>query len=544
MAKLSGGQALVKSMLRNGVDTLFALPGIQLDAFFNALHDEGDAIRVIGTRHEQGAAYMATGYAQSTGRVGAYSVVPGPGFLNSTAALATAYACGAPVLCVTGQIPSRAIGKGLGLLHEIPDQLGIARGLTKWAHRIEAPADAPGAVREAFRHLRTGPIRPVELEMAMDVMAGEDEVALLEAEPAPEPAAPDPDRIEEAAKLLGAAKRPMIVAGGGAVEAGEELRAVAELLQAPVVTQRTGRGILSDHHYLSQHWPAGHRLWAETDAVLGVGTRLQQTRMVWGEDENMAIVRIDVDPEQFGKISTPAVAIAADAKLGLAALAEALGRNNLRRPSRKQEMADLKASVGEEVGKLQPQMGFLGAIRSVLPEDGFFVDELTQVGYVTRLGFPVYHARGLITAAYQGTLGCGFATALGVQAGNPERKVVSISGDGGFMFTVQELATAVQYRIPVVAIVFEDGAFGNVQRMQKELYGGRVIATELKNPDFLALAESFGAAAFRAKSPKELGAALEQAFGEPGPSVIHVPVGEMPDPWHLIHMPRVRGGKT
>ena len=176
MTTLTGGQALVKSVVANGVDTLFAIPGIQLDALFNALHDAAGEIRVVHARHEQGAAYMAFGYARSTGKVGAYAVVPGPGFLNSTAALATAYACNTPVLCLTGQIPSKAIGKGLGLLHEIPDQLGIAERLTKWARRMESPAQVPEAVAQAFRQMLSGRQRPVELEMAMDVMAADGEV--------------------------------------------------------------------------------------------------------------------------------------------------------------------------------------------------------------------------------------------------------------------------------------------------------------------------------------------------------------------------------
>src|SRR5215467_10642355 len=193
MTRMTGGGALVEMLRRHGVDTIFALPGVQNDALFVALYDAGDELRVIHTRHEQGAAYMAYGYARASGKVGAYAVVPGPGLLNTTAALATAYAANAPVLCISGQIPSDLIGRGFGLLHEVPDQLGILRTLTKWAARINHPTETGKLVNEAFRQLRDGRPRPVALEMPLDIMALETEVAL----PDPEPPLPAPALDEE-----------------------------------------------------------------------------------------------------------------------------------------------------------------------------------------------------------------------------------------------------------------------------------------------------------------------------------------------------------
>jgi len=540
MARMTGGQALVESILGHEVETIFALPGIQLDALFNALHDAGNRVRVIHSRHEQGAAYMAFGYAASSGRTGVFTVVPGPGLLNASAALATAYACNAPVLCLTGQIPSPAIGRGLGLLHEIPDQLGVLQRLTKWARRIDHPALAPELVSEAFAEMRRGRVRPVALEMAMDVMAASAEVTLCDPAPPPPPPTPDPEAVEQAAKLLGAAERPLIMVGGGAAGAAAEVLALAEMLQAPVIAQRGGRGVVSDRHYLSQSWPAGHRLWAEADVVVAIGTRLQQARMAWGEDDALKIVRIDIDPTEINRLSKPAVGIVADAAQAVRTLVDGLTAHNRKRASRRDELEALKSEIGAELARLEPQMSYLRVIREALPDDGFLVDELTQVGYVARLGFPVYEPRHFICAGYQGTLGYGFATALGVQVAHPDRKVISINGDGGFMFTMPELATAVQNDLGVVAIVFADGAFGNVRRMQAEQYGGRLIASDLHNPDFVKLAESFGAAGYRATSPEELRGVLDQALANRGPSLIEVPIGEMPEPWHLIHMPRVR----
>jgi acetolactate synthase-1/2/3 large subunit len=242
---MNGAQAMVDSVLDHGVDTIFGLPGGQLYYLYDALYRQRDRVQVITSRHEQGAAYMAFGYAHSTGRVGVYDVVPGPGLLNTTAALCTAYGANARVLCLTGQVPTVGIGSGAGYLHELPDQLGLMRKLTKWAERIERPEDAPALVAEAFRQLQTGRPRPVELEMAPDIMEMQADVELLERVDAYPLAEPDPDRIAQAAELLGHARRPLIMIGGGAVDAGAELLELADMLQAPVVSHRQGKGDLS-----------------------------------------------------------------------------------------------------------------------------------------------------------------------------------------------------------------------------------------------------------------------------------------------------------
>jgi len=539
-ARMTGGAALVEMLRRHRVDTLFALPGVQNDALFNALYDAGGAIRVLHTRHEQGAAYMALGYAKATGRVGAFAVVPGPGVLNTTAALATAYATNARVLCISGQIPSHQIGRGLGVLHELPDQLAILRGLTKWAARIEHPVQVPDLVNEAFAQLHTGRPRPVALEIPSDVLALETDVTLREAPRAYPQAAPDPSAVDRAAALLGRSERPLIMVGSGAEDAGAELLPVAEFLQAPVVSNTHGRGIVSDRHPLGLHGPAGHRLWAEADVVLAVGTRLMRPLTAWGVDPTLKLIQVDIDPAEIGRIHPPDVGIVADARLTLAALRDALSDYGRPRASREAEMRALKAEFEQAFARIQPQHEFLRTIRQVLPDDGIFVDEMTQVGYTARYGLPLYYARTLVTPGYQGTLGYGFATALGVKVAHPDRAVLSVSGDGGFLFTAVELATAVLHGIGVVAVVFNDNAYGNVLRMQKELHGGRVIATHLHNPDFVKLAESFGAVGARAAGSPELRAALGEAFARPRPTVIEVPVGEMTEPRRFIHMPRVR----
>ena len=532
---ISGGEAVVRSLIANGIDTVFGLPGIQLDHFFNALHDHGNEVRVLNARHEQGTAYMAFGWAQSTGRIGAYAVVPGPGILNTTAALSTAYGCSAPVLAFTGQIPSDAIGRGLGMLHEIPDQLGILERLTKHAARIDHPSQAPRAVAEAFRQLRSDRPRPVALEVPMDVLAMKAPVG----DPilgAPDPAPTlDPDQIEAAAKLLGQAAQPMIFVGGGAYAAAAEIRELSAMLQAPVVSYQNGRGIVDERTPYALNHSSGNEYWGDCDAALAIGCRMQIERTFWGLDDSVKVIHVDIDPTEINRVAKPAIGIVGDAGDAARALLDALPGHNRRRASRADDLAALRARHHDKaVGAVGPQMAFLAALRRALPDDGFFVDEFTQVAYVARIGFPVYAPRTMVTPGYQGTLGYGYATSLGVQAANPDKAVLSVSGDGGFMFTASEIASAVHHKLPVVAVVFADGAYGNVLRMQKELHDGRVIGSRFTNPDFVKLAEAYGADGRRAETPEALEIAVREAFAARRPTVVEVPVGEMPEPWPVI----------
>jgi len=541
MTKMTGGQAIVRSLMRNGVDTIFGLPGVQLDNTFDALYEVKDQVRVIHTRHEQGAAYMALGYAQSTGKVGTCIVVPGPGVLNTGAALSTAAGSNVPVLCLTGQIPSYQIGLGLGIPHEIRDQLQAMRGIVKWADRADTPAEAPGKLREAFRAMLSGRHQPAVFEMAPDVMGKTDEVELLEPERFNEGPETDESAIVEAAKLLGNAEKPMIFVGSGVFGAEKELLRIAEMLEAPVVMSRTGRGAVSDEDYHAQNMIAGQELWGDADAALVVGTRFLAPALAWGREDAVKTIRIDIDPEQGVKPRPADIGITASARTGLSLLAEQLEKHNQARPSRKEALTALKEEVHGRLAGLEPQHGLAWAIRDELPEDGIIVTDVTQVATYTQYDIPIYSPRTLITPGYQGTLGYAYATGLGVQVAHPDRKVVVISGDGGFMFNVQEMSTAVAHGINVVCIVFADGAFGNVKRIQKDSYGGRNIAVELHNPDFVTLAKSFGMLGLRAKSPDELRHALREAFAANGPALIEVPVGEMPSIWKLIRRPPSQG---
>lgn len=540
MQKMTGGEAVVKSLIKQGVHTLFGLPGVQNDWLYNALYDHQDQIRVIHTRHEQGAGYMALGYALATGGPAVYSIVPGPGFLNSGAALATAYALNAQVFCLSGQIPTHTIGKGLGVLHEINDQLGIMERLTKWSARATSPAEAVQLVGEAFRQLASGRPRPVGLEVPMDVLSVRGAVDLDYAAGAPFQPPVDTDRVEKAADWLGNAKYPMIYVGSGAKVASEAIRELAEALQAPVVGYRTGMGIMDARHHLSLHMPPSHEYWKKTDVVLAVGTNLRIPSK-WGKDDNLKIIQIDVDSTAHGRHVKPDLTITANSADVLPLLVERTAAYNSVRPSIKEEMEGIKQKWAADTAYLEMQNSYLGLIRSELGEDGIFVDELTQVGFASRILYPVYQPHTYISTGYQGTLGYGFATGLGAKVAKPDRRVVSIAGDGGFMFTVQELATAVQHKIGLVTLVFNNNAYGNVQQMQKGLYDNRVIASDLVNPDFVALAHAFGANGYRATTLDECRAAMRKGFESDLPTIIEVPVGDVPSVDRFRKMGKVRG---
>jgi acetolactate synthase-1/2/3 large subunit len=538
---MTTAEATVAALLAHGVDTIYALPGVHNDDLFDAMFKAGDKLRTVHTRHEQGAAYMALGAALATNRPQAYAVVPGPGLLNSGAALITAYGMNAPVLALIGQIPDADIGRAFGWLHEIRDQSGIIERLVDWSARIRAPHEVPRLVAEAIRSMRMGRHGPAALECAMDTWGRAGPVGPIE--PLPAPQVPiDEDAVATAAKLLGAAAHILIVCGGGAQDASPEVTELSAMLQAPVLGFRRGRGVLDSRDPLSVTFPLGHELWAQADAVLAVGTRIHLQQTMWGIDENLAIIRVTADTEEPARLRRPAAALIGDSKPILRRLIDVLAAHNRARPSRREEMQERQAKLRTRLAKLEPQLAFLEAIRAELPEDGIFVDEVTQIGFASRLAFPVYKPRTFLSPGYQDNLGWGFATALGVQDARRDVPVLAISGDGGFLYTASELASAIRHRIPLVTVLFADGAFGNVRRIQEERYGNRLIASDLTNPDFVRFAESFGAAAERVRSPEELRGALRRGFARrDGPTLIEVPVGPMPSPWEFIFMPRVRG---
>ena len=306
-------------------------------------------------------------------------------------------------------------------------------------------------------------------------------------------------------------------------------------MQAPVTAHRSGKGILPDDDPMAFNLVAAFDAWKGTDLLIGIGSRLELQYMRWRwQPKGLRVIRIDIDPTEMVRLK-PDVGIVADAKAGTRALIDAL--THASPASRTAEFADRKARARKAIEGVQPQMDYLDVIRAVLPRDGFFVEEVTQVGFTGRFGFPVYGPRQYVTCGYQDNLGFGYNTALGAKVANPDKAVISVSGDGGFMFGVQELSTAVHHGINVVAVVFNNSAYGNVLRDQRQAYQGRFIGADLTNPDFVRFAESFGVHSRRATSPAELLGLLEEALALDAPALIEVPVekGSEASPWPFLH---------
>ncbi len=540
--KLTGGQAVVRSLIKEGVDTIFGLPGVQNDWLYNAFYDYKDEIRVIHTRHEQGAGYMALGYNLASGKVGVCNIVPGPGFLNSSAALATAWGLNAKVLSLVGQIPMKAQGKGRGVLHEIPDQLAIQKQLTKWADRAISPSEVPSIMSQAFHQLQNGRPRPVGVEVSMDVLSKEEEIDFSNYKPATTIHKPvDEEYIDKAAQLIARAKKPLIFVSSGAMESSKEILQLAEYLQAPVFSYRTGKGIVSSRHYLSFPVPAAHDLWEEADVVIGIGSHVRMPLSKWGVDDKLTYISINIDETAHNRIVEPTLSITADATQATEALLELLPKYGNASSSRKQEMEAFRKSWNEKTAYLEPQSSILKIIREELPDDGILVDELTQVGFASRIVYDAYQPRTYLCTGHMGTLGWGFQTALGAKVAKPDVPVISVAGDGGFMFGIQELATAVQHKIGVIVLLFNNNRYGNVREMQENLYDNRVIATDLHNPDFVKLAHAFGANGVRVNNFEDMRKAIQDAKKESLPTIIEVPIGNgLPSTNRFKALPKIR----
>ncbi len=533
-------QLTVEFLIANGIDNLYCLPGVQNDPFFDALYHRQDALRPIHTRHEQGAAYMALGAALATGEPQAFSIVPGPGFLNGCAALATAYALNAPVFALIGQIPSNAIGRRGGVLHEIEGQLETLQSLTKHADRVIDGDHAAEQLSTAWRAMLSERQRPAGLEVPADIWNREatfDPLDLRVDPPARLPA--DPGSIEEAARLIDQARRPLIAVGGGARDCGEEVARLARSISAGVVAHRTGHGVMPADDPLSIGLPQAHALWPDCDLVIGLGTRLMM-QMQWGFDDDLKIVQVDVDPDMLDKFRPATVGIHADLTHALPDLNATIARSQPSRDEWRARIVELHEAP-DHARDLAPQIEWLSAIREVMPEDGILVDEMTQIAYVSRIAYPVHRPRTYLSTGYQGTLGWGLAAGLGAAHARRDVPVVSINGDGGALFCIAELATARHHAIPLTVIVMKDDAYGNVRGFQRDRFDARYIASDLSSPDFVKLAESFGVRGVRAETPDELRRHLREAIAFDGPVVIEVPVGEFPSPWKHLHLPKVRG---
>ncbi|HXU89143.1 MAG TPA: thiamine pyrophosphate-dependent enzyme [Methylomirabilota bacterium] len=537
MARLTGGEALAKQLAREGIRVVFGLPGVQLYGAIAGLRDE-PSITFITARHEQATTYMADGYARAGGGIGAALVVPGPGLLNAAAGLSTAYSASSPVLMIAGQVPRRNIGRDVGVLHEVNDQMEAMAGVTKWRRRVLEVGDVAGAVRAAVRQLKTGRPRPVHIELPPDVLEEEGDVTLLPPAEGERAAAPE-TAIAKAIEMLLAAQRPVIYAGGGAVLSGahEALVAMAEHLQAGIATTAEGKGVVSETSDLSLGaalWPKNplRRYLDSADLIFVVGSRLAAAGLSPGQQ----VIQVDVDPDEIGRNHGLTFGVVGDARLTLERMLERL-RATAARASRKAEREALRAELAA-LDTQEPNSPILRSLRAATPEDAIVIAGMTQIGYYSRPFWPVYRPRTYITSSYSGNLGFEYPTALGAKVACPDRAVIAICGDGGFMYNAQEMSTAVKYGINVVAVVFNDEAFGNVARDLDEAWGGS-FAADLKNPDFMKLADAYGVVGMRAEKPTDVGDLVRKALTLQRPVLIEVRVGRMGRPAFFAPLKRL-----
>jgi acetolactate synthase-1/2/3 large subunit len=544
---MTGGKAVVESLKREGVEVVFGVPGVQIMHIFNAFYGEPE-IRLITSRHEQTTVYMADGYARVKGKPGVGLVVPGPGVQNASAALGTAYACSSPVLLIAGQVESYNLGQERGALHEINDQLDVVRPITKWRQRVMRVEEIPGAIHEAVYQMRTGRPRPTEVEIPWDVLAT---IAEVTVGPPKEnlQAMPNREEVRRASDLLVSAKKPLFWAGGGVIlsDASPQLIELAEALGAMVATTPEGKGAIPEDHPLSLgggYYGFGAVRWAtpQADVVLAAGTRFT-SQMVPGTalKAPQRLIHLDVDPSVIGKNFPAEVAIVADAKEALKVLLEEIQRKKFSRvpggawpqPERVELWEKHRRWLQE---KAPLQCDIIAHLRQELRDDAILVSGVTNIGYWCNLAYPVKRPRTYLTSSYFATLGYAFPTALGAKVAAPDKPVVCVVGDGGFMYACAELATAMRYGINLIAVIFTDNAFGSTKSDQQINFQGRVLGTELQNPDFAKLAELFGVKGMKA-DPERLGSALREALEADRPVVIEVPIPTLIPPFQIYSLP-------
>ena len=461
-------------------------------------------------------------------------MVPGAGVYNAASGLATAYARSSPVLLIAGQIPRGQIGKDLGAIHEVFDQSGVMSPITKWRRQALRPREVPDAVTEAFRQMRTGRPRPVLLDIPAEVAVEREEVELRNPAPVPR-IVPSPEDLREAARVIAQAQLLIIFAGGGVAlsDAEQALVRLAEATNIPVITSSGGKGAIPDSHplcYGSCLSPAGERhemnqlyeVMQSADVVIGTGTRFSLGNPAGGSS---TLLNINIEDSELTRVQSKTIPLHGDARATIEALLPFLLKAGAgERPSPADAVIAARRLIAYyDIGLKDPQYPILEAIKNSIPEETFTVWDVTQFGYYSRTHYQVNHPKTYIDSGYSFNLGFSFPTALGAKVAKPDRPVVCVIGDGGFMFNAAELSTAVQYGINAITIVFRDDAYGNVSRDLEDMFDG-TYETDLHNPDIVKFAELFGAVGIRADDPMDLQRLLPLALESEAPVVIDVPV--------------------
>ncbi|MCZ6873737.1 MAG: thiamine pyrophosphate-dependent enzyme, partial [bacterium] len=475
-----------------------------------------------------------------TGRPGVALVVPGPGVQNASAALGTAYAASSPVLLLAGQVESWNLGHDRGALHEINDQLDIIRPVTKWCQRVNQFSGIAASIHEAMRQMRDGRPRPTEVEIPPDLFSMEGE-GIFDTPAHAAPTTPNWTDIQRAAERLRGAKKPLIWAGGGVTlaDASRELLAFAEALGAPVATTPEGKGVMPEDHRLSLgtgFYGHGATTWAmqKADVILAVGTRL--TGQMVGLNAPHApqqLIHLDVDASVIDKNFPADIRLIGDARLGLQALLEEVTQESTPTPWSDDELTGIKQRQSQWLEHVAAEQSeIIRCMQRVLDDDAVLVSGVTNIGYWSHFAYCARHPRRYLTSSYFATLGFSFPLSLGAKVADPQRQVVALTGDGGFMYALPDLATAVQYNIGVVVVVFVDNALGASKNDQMTRYQGRLIGTDLHNPSFAEVARVFGARGIKCQ-PERLEQTLREALNATGPTVIEVPIPTRAPPFQV-----------
>ncbi len=525
---MSVGQVMMRLLKRHGVDTVFGIPGVHTLELYRGIAAE--SMNHILVRHEQGAGFMADGYARVSGRPGVCTLITGPGLTNALTPIGQAFSDSVPMLVITSVNATTDLGRGWGRLHEITDQAASAAPLVGLSRTANNAGEVAAYLAESFALFGAGRPRPVHLQLPIDVLGAAAGLDLLPAECAlpARPVAPASE-IDRAARLLAEAARPLIVAGGGALDAAPSLAALAERLGAPVVTTVAGKGLLPDRHALSLAatlaFPETQALLAEADVVLVLGSELSETDH-WGDHLTFGgrLIRVDLDQRKLTDNYPAALALQADAGATAASLLQALGKGGGKgwdgeaaaRVKRARDAIDA-AQAGREGGYLRA----LAALRRGLPADGVVVSDMTQIAYAANSAFPVDRPRSYLHPVGFGTLGYALPAAIGAKLGAPERPVVAMVGDGGLLFTLPELGTAIELEMPLPILLWDNDGLGQIRdgMISRQM---PQIGVSPRNPDYVAVARGFGAAAEEVPGPDALPKALAAAFDRAGPTLLRL----------------------
>jgi len=515
------GQSAIAFLEANGVDTVFGIPGVHTLDFYRGLAQS--AIRHVGVRHEQGAGFMADGYARASGKPGVCVLITGPGVVNAGTAIGQAFSDSVPMLVLSSVNARDDLGKGRGRLHEITDQQAVMAPLTAFSRTIMKPEELPRAMADAYAVFETGRPRPVHIEIPLDVLSGPG-VPAEDSRGRRRRPVPDAASVASAAKLIQTAKLLVVIAGGGSVEAVDPLKAFVEKSGAILVPTVAAKGYVPDDHPQSLGSTLAQKatlaLLGEADVVVAVGTELAETEH-WTAALPIKgkLVRIDLDPRNMSRDYPAAVAILADAGATLKALAAAIKPRPA--PDAKRLAAVRAANLAEWRPLQRKHIAVLDALRSALPDDGIVASDMTQIAYTGNCYFRCQRPRTWFHPQGFGTLGYALPAAIGAKLAAPDRAVVALAGDAGLLFTVQELATAAELRMPLAVLLWNNDALGQIAG---DMVGRGIpeIAVKPRNPDFQALARAFHCHARQPTSLAELTQSLKDAFSADGPTVIEV----------------------